>query len=80
MAIANLINRRYYLCIEGRYAAAVMQEWLRSYKSMPLNIRNANEQKGFYGCFILGIQDKEGNHLAFIERIAQMTNAKIEVI
>lgn len=78
--LANLVNRRYYLCIEERYAATVMQEWVRLYKPVPLNFRNANEKKGIYGCFVLGIQDKDGKHLDFIERIARMTNAKIEVI
>lgn len=77
--LKNLMNRKYYLCIEDRYAAAVMQEWLRLYKPVPLNFRNANTQKGIYGCFVLGIQDKDGNHLDFIEKIARMTNAKIEV-
>ena len=74
------MDRRYYLCIEDRYAASVMQEWIRSYKDMPLNFRNANQKKGIYGCFVLGIKDEGGNHLAFIERIARMTNAKIEVV
>lgn len=74
------MDRRYYLCIEDRYAAFVMQEWIRSYKDMPLNFRNANQKKGIHGCFVLGIQDKDGKHLDFIERIARMTNAKIEVI
>ena len=78
--LANLMNRRYYHCIEDRYAASVMQEWLRSYKDMPLNFRNANEKKGVLGCFVLGIQDKDGKHLEFIERTARMTNAKIEVV
>lgn len=77
--LANLVNRRYYLCIEERYAATVMQEWVRLYKPVPLNFRNANEKKGIYGCFVLGIQDKDGKHLDFIERIARLTNAKIEV-
>lgn len=78
--LANLMDRRYYLCIEDRYAASVMQEWIRSYKDMPLNFRNANQKKGIHGCFVLGIKDEGGNHLAFIERIARMTNAKIEVV
>ena len=78
--LANLMNRKYYLCIEERYAAAVMQEWIRLYKPVPLNFRNANEKKGIHGCFVLGIQDAEGRHLDFIERIARMTNAKIEVV
>ena len=78
--LANLMNRKYYLCIEERYAAAVMQEWIRLYKPVPLNFRNANEKKGIHGCFVLGIQDAEGRHLDFIERIARMTNAKIEMI
>ena len=77
--LADLVNRRYYLCIEERYAASVMQEWIRLYKPVPLNFRNANEKKGVYGCFVLGIQDKDGKHLDFIERIARLTNAKIEV-
>jgi hypothetical protein len=29
---------------------------------------------------VLGIQDKDGKHLDFIEKIARMTNAKIEVV
>lgn len=74
------MNRKYYLCIEERYAAAVMQEWIRLYKPVPLNFRNANEKKGIHGYFVLGIQDAEGRHLDFIERIARMTNAKIEVV
>lgn len=74
------MNRKYYLCIEERYAAAVMQEWIRLYKPVPLNFRNAKEKKGVHGCFVLGIQDAEGRHLDFIERIARMTNAKIEVV
>jgi hypothetical protein len=78
--LADLVNRRYYLCIEERYAASVMQEWIRLYKPVPLNFRNANEKKGVYGCFVLGIQDKDGKHLDFIEKIARMTNAKIEVV
>lgn len=78
--LANLTDRRYYLCIEDRYAASVMQEWIRSYKDMPLNFRNASEQKGIHGCFVLGIKDEVGRHLDFIERIARMTNAKIEVV
>ena len=78
--LADLMNRRYYLCIEDRYAAAVMQEWIRLYKPVPLNFRNANERKGIHGCFVLGIQDKDGKHLDFIEKIARMTNAKIEVV
>ena len=57
-----------------------MQEWLRLYKPVPLNIRGANEQKGIYGCFVLAIQDKDGKHLDFIEKIARLTNAKIEVV
>ena len=80
MAVTNLMNRKYYLCIEDRYAASVMQEWLRLYKPVPLNIRGANEQKGIYGCFVLSIQDKDGKHLDFIEKIARLTNAKIEVV
>ena len=78
--LANLINRRYYLCIEDRYAASVMQEWIHSYKEMPLNFRGANESKGIRGCFVLGIQDKDGKYLDFIEKIARMTEAKIEVL
>ena len=78
--LANLMDRRYYLCIEDRYAAAVMQEWIRLYKPVPLSFRNANEGKGIYGCFVLGIQDKDGKHLDFIEKIARITNAKIEVV
>ena len=78
--LADLVNRRYYLCIEERYAASVMQEWIRLYKPVPLNFRGANEKKGIYGCFVLGIQDKDGKHLDFIEKIARMTNAKIEVV
>lgn len=78
--LADLVNRRYYLCIEDRYAASVMQEWIRLYKPVPLNFRNANEKKGVYGCFVLGIQDKDGKHLDFIEKIARMTNAKIEIV
>lgn len=78
--LARLMNRRYYLCIEERYAAAVMQEWIKQYKPVALNFRNANEKKGVYGCFVLGIQDEDGLHLDFIERIARLTNAKIEVI
>lgn len=78
--IANLINRTYYLCIEDRYAASVMQEWVHSYKESPLQFRNANPQKGFNGCFVLAIRDKDGKHLGFIERIAKLTNAKIEVV
>ena len=38
------------------------------------------EGKGIHGCFVLGIQDKDGKHLDFIEKIARMTNAKIEVV
>ena len=78
--LANLMNRRYYLCIEERYAASVMQEWIRLYKPVPMSFRNANESKGIHGCFVLGIQDKDGKHLDFIEKIARITNAKIEVI
>ena len=78
--LAGLMNRKYYLCIEDRYAASVMQEWTRLYKPVPLNFRNANEKKGIYGCFVLGIQDEDGKHLDFIEKIARLTNAKIEVI
>lgn len=78
--MTNLMNRKYYLCIEDRYAAAVMQEWIRLYKPVSLNIRGANEQKGIYGCFVLSIQDKDGKHLDFIEKIARLTNAKIEVV
>ena len=78
--LADLMNRKYYLCIEDRYAAAVMQEWIRLYKPAVLNIRSANASKGIHGCFVLGIQDKDGNHLDFIEKIARLTNAKIEVI
>lgn len=78
--LTNLMNRKYYLCIEDRYAAAVMQEWIRQYKPVPLSFRGANEQKGIYGCFVLAIQDKDGKHLDFIEKIARLTNAKIEVV
>lgn len=78
--LTNLANRKYYLCIEDRYAAAVMQEWIRLYKPVPLSFRGANEKKGIYGCFVLAIQDKDGKHLDFIEKIARLTNAKIEVI
>lgn len=78
--VANLVNRKYYLCIEDRYAAAVMQEWIRSYKCAPLSIRAGNEKKGIIGCFVLCIQDRDGKYLDFIERTARMTAAKIEVI
>lgn len=80
MAMTNLTNRRYHLCIEDRFAAAVMQEWLHLYKPAALSIRGANEQKGIYGCFVLTVQDKDGKQLDFIEKIARMTNAKIEVV
>lgn len=78
--LTNLMNRKYYLCIEDRYAASVMQEWIRLYKPVPLTFRNAKEKKGIHGCFVLAIQDKEGQHLDFIEKIARLTNAKIEVV
>ena len=80
MGGVNLINRTYYLCIEDRYAASVMQEWVHSYKDAPLQFRNANTKKGFHGCFVLAVRDKDGKYLAFIERIAKLTNAKIEVV
>lgn len=79
MGLANLVNRKYHLCIEDRYAAAVMQEWIRMYKDAPLHFRKANPQKGFHGCFVLSVQDVDGNYLSFIENIARMCNAKIEV-
>lgn len=78
--MTSLVNRKYHLCIEDRYAAAVMQEWLRLYKPAPLSIRGANERKGIRGCFVLSVQDKDGMQLDFIEKIARLTNAKIEVI
>lgn len=78
--LTNLMNRRYLLCIEDRYAAAVMMEWMHRYKPVPLEFRNAKESKGIFGCFVISIQDKDGEHLAFIEKIAEMTNAKIKVI
>ena len=80
MGLANLPNRRYHLCIEDRYAASVMQEWIRMYKDAPLSFRNANREKGFHGCFVLSVQDVDGKHLSFIENIARMTNAKIKVV
>ena len=73
------MNRKYYLCFEERYAAAVMQEWIRLYKPMPLSFRGANEKKGIYGCVVLVLQDQDGKHLDFIERMARLTGAKIEV-
>ena len=78
--LEKLIGRKYYLCIEDRYAAAVMQEWIRLYKPAPLQFRAANEKKGIHGCFVLGIKDEDGKHLNFIEKIARMTDAKIEVV
>lgn len=78
--LTNLMNRKYYLCIEDRYAAAVMQEWVRLYKPVPLTFRAANEKKGFHGCLVLCIKDEGGKHLDFIEKIARLTNAKIEVV
>lgn len=78
--LINLVNRKYYLCVEERYAAAVMQEWIRLCKPVPLSFRNANEKKGIHGCFVLAIQDKDGQYLDFIEKIARLTNAKIEVV
>lgn len=80
MAVANLAGRTYHLCIEDRYAAAVMQEWLRLYKPAPLSIRNANERKGVYGCFVLSVKDQEGKYLDFLEKVARMTGAKVEVV
>lgn len=80
MELTDLMNRKYYLCIEDRYAASVMQEWIQSYKPVPLYIRNANEAKGIYGSFVLIIQDKNGDQLGLINRIAKLTNAKIEVV
>lgn len=78
--LTNLMNRKYLLCIEDRYAAAVMMEWMHRYKPVPMEFRNAREDKGVFGCFVIAIQDKDGNHLAFIEKIAEMTNAKIKIV
>lgn len=66
--------------MEEHYAASVMQEWIRCYKPMPLSFRNANEEKGIYGCIVVCIQDKDGKFLEFIEKIARFTNAKIEIV
>lgn len=80
MGLTNLANRTYYLCIEDRYAASVMHEWIRMYKPVRMHMRNANERKGIFGSFVLVIKDEDGAHLPFIERIAEMTKAKIEVV
>ena len=80
MGLTNLADRTYYLCIEDKYAAAVMHEWLRLYKPVRMHIRNANEKKGIFGSFVLVIKDENGAYLSFIEQIAEMTKAKIEVV
>lgn len=80
MGKVELINRTYHLCIEDRYAAAVMQEWQRLYKPAPLCIRNANEKKGVFGCFVLTVKDQDGKYLDFLEKVAQLTSAKVEVV
>lgn len=80
MGKVNLMNRTYHLCIEDRYAAAVMQEWLRLYKPAPLSIRNADERKGIYGCFVLSVQDRDGRYLDFIEKVARLTSAKVKAV
>ena len=77
MASINLQNRIYYLCIEDRYAATIIAEWLYHYKETPLNLRDA--RKNVEGSFVLVMKDQNGDNLRFIERIAQITHARIEI-
>lgn len=80
MGLARLINRKYHLCIEDRYAAAVMHEWIYNYKPAPLGIRNTRGENAPKGCFVLTVQDIDGKQLDFIEKIARLTQAKIQVV
>lgn len=77
MTKANLVNRTYYLCIEDLYAGTVIAEWIYTYKEFPLYFRNA--RKGVDGSFVVVIKDVNGNYLSFIERIARITKARIEI-
>lgn len=77
MAPLNLTNRIYYLCIEDRYAATVISEWMYAYKETPLNLRNAG--KGVEGSFVLVVKDRNGEDLSFIERLVRITHARTEV-
>lgn len=76
-SLSNLSNRTYYLCIEDRYAATVINEWMHNYKTPPLSFRDA--RKGVEGSFILAVKDEGGNHLKFINRLAEITRAKVAV-
>lgn len=77
MAQVALRNRIYYLCIEDVYAATVIAEWLDSYKEAPIHFRNTKQNVD--GSFVLVVKDRDGNDLSFIERIAKITRAKVEV-
>lgn len=77
MAPLNLQNRTYYLCMENRYAATVIGEWLYHYKQVPLSFRDA--RKNVEGSFVLVIKDNNGDDLRFINRLAEITRARIEI-
>lgn len=72
-----LSNKTYYLCIEDFYAGTVISEWMYAYKDAPLYFRDA--RKGVEGSFVLAIKDEDGKHLSFINRIAEVTKARISV-
>lgn len=77
MAQVNIINRTYYLCIEDFYADTVVAEWLYYAKDTPIYLRRP--KTGVERSFVLTIKDRNGADLPFIERIARITKARIEV-
>lgn len=73
----QLANRKYYLCFDQTYSAAALREWIEDGKNTPVLFRKAS--KGSDRSVVMEIQDRNGDDLLLINRIAKVTQADVFV-
>ena len=73
----QLANRKYYLRFDQAYSAAALREWIEDGKNSPVLFRKP--KNGSDRSVVMEIQDRNGDDLLLINRIAKITQADVFV-